>query len=91
MSSEHTPTPWYVAGGKTIRYGVKGAGGDGWIGKANWQNGEANAEFIVRAVNCHDELVAVMKEARDKGYTAPWPDGLRDRINLAIAKAEGRS
>lgn len=26
---------------------------------------EANAKFIVRAVNCHDELVAALKETRD--------------------------
>ena len=88
MSAEHTPTPWYVAGGKTIRYGVKGAGGDGWIGKANWQNGEANAEFIVRAVNAHDDLVSMLKEA--SLYVQSSSDCYA-RIRSTLDKAEGRS
>jgi hypothetical protein len=61
---EHTPTPWFVAGQ------VKGAGTDwreihtnslefkpSYVGEAI----NADAEFIVRAVNSHDALLAMAK------------------------------
>lgn len=34
-------------------------------GNPSYEERSANAAFIVRAVNCHDDLVAALKEARD--------------------------
>jgi len=62
---EVTPTPWWIAGKKTIRYGVKNPRTlqeGGWVADCTWNNGEANARRIVTAVNAHDDLVAALKE-----------------------------
>lgn len=73
---EHTPTPWradmgefppqmklepylrsYVGpDGETIR--VKGFALSG--GNVEMDEARANSEFIVKAVNCHDDLVAAL-------------------------------
>lgn len=37
---------WYLAGKLTIRHASPVGGTHGWIGKVNWQNGEANAAYI---------------------------------------------
>ena len=57
MSAQHTPTPWHIAGQATIK-----ADKNNWIGSIHWRNRAANAAFIVRAANCHDELVAALKD-----------------------------
>ena len=44
-------------------------------------NGDANAEFIVRAVNCHEEMLAMLDECR--------LDLSAYRHNAAIAFARG--
>lgn len=49
---------------------------------------EANAEFIVRAVNCHEELLAQLISAR--GFIPKNQPVVRNNVNAAIAKAEGR-
>ncbi|MFA5897667.1 MAG: hypothetical protein WC829_01010 [Hyphomicrobium sp.] len=59
---KHTPTPWMVTGKQTIRAGAKFSAA---IGKTNWRNGEANAAFIVRAVNSHAMLLEAMERAAD--------------------------
>jgi hypothetical protein len=57
---------------------------------------EADAHFIARAVNCHEELLAALKaivdsdiaqREEDEGRVSPELTGAR----VAIAKAEGRS
>lgn len=67
------------------------------IGRTEGANNKANAEFLVRAANVHDELVEVLKTtagnirsigpagALYEPYTA-WLAG----VEAAIAKAEGR-
>lgn len=37
---------WYLAGKMTVRHTSPVGGADGWIGKVNWRNGEANATYI---------------------------------------------
>lgn len=53
----------------------------------------ANAEFIVRAVNSHDDLLAVCRAVLDRhsyqGTGEPWP-ALFEAARAAVAKAEGR-
>ncbi len=60
------------------------------------EQGEANAEFIVRACNAHDDLLAACEDAAfvlgkvlDKDI-ANWErsDGLHNRLRAAIAKAQ---
>lgn len=67
--SKHTPTPWKVVTGL---YGTTSIWADGEemaICPINYdgarrppEESTANAEFIVRAVNCHDELLAALED-----------------------------
>lgn len=71
--------------------------GDSWIGKES----RANAEFIVRACNSHQELVealeAAERELRDAAsyfataYTRDKITSIVDRANAVLAKARGRT
>lgn len=66
----HTPTPWYVSGleiatNLNMPYGKKNrhiASVTDHYPHGTPQD-HATAEFIVRACNCHDELVEACKEA----------------------------
>lgn len=49
---------------------------------------EANAAYIVRAVNSHEELVAALKEIH---HSIPSATHLHEIVTSAIAKAEGRA
>jgi hypothetical protein len=53
-------------------------------------NHDANVAFVVRAVNCHDELVAALKESTDCigcELTQEEYDECMGKVQLAIAKA----
>jgi hypothetical protein len=54
--------------------------------------GGVNAEFIVRAVNAHEELLAALKAARGMGCDScdEWRCAICRQIDAAIATAEGR-
>ena len=58
--AEHTPTPWKVSGGSTHISPVGAAGGICKFESIHgmYTNHEANAAFIVKAVNSHDALVS---------------------------------
>lgn len=71
----HTPTPWWVedrrkvplhAGGGALQIQAKhrGEGSSFCIATINtpFETPEANATLIVRAVNCHDDLVKALRE-----------------------------
>lgn len=89
-ASQHTPTPWKVIGREEIWGATEkliadmshSAYGDG-------QAIEANATFIVRAVNSHQELLElahiILRLSFQRGNTE-----LMRRCKEAIAKAEGR-
>ena len=52
---------------------------------------DADAEFIVRAVNAHDDLLAILREFVGGYGGNSYPEGLwplADRAKAAIAKAE---
>lgn len=107
MTGAHTPTPWgisygfnlgdgkravYVAGPDPKQIGIKLM--TPWIESA-WDGdteAEANAEFIVRAANCHDDLVkcAIILanlQADDGGRMFPTKDDCAfARATLAAAQ-----
>jgi hypothetical protein len=104
MTETHTPTPWlskedgyeiYITSPDYDNNGYEIAIVDilGLDGKqADLQR--VNAEFIVRAVNAHDDLVAVLKRViiwgspKDQGcHTKPFSSLLVD-LEAALAKLE---
>lgn len=75
VSGEHTPTPWYLQrypDEKSVE--IKANRGYALIANVYWNEGEveANAAFIVRAVNSHEELLTLLKlmleENQETGY-----------------------
>lgn len=94
MSAQHTPTPWTVfnadegcypgidAGWRTIvMFGSPDE--DCGIRGDTPEEAEANARFIVHAVNCHDELLSALEQ---------YASGLTDtgaRARAIIAKVRG--
>ncbi len=50
---------------------------------------EANAQFIVKAVNAHEELVEACTEALNmvKNCSGNWPMGVTEKLGKALAKA----
>jgi hypothetical protein len=66
LSKQHTPTPWML----DPHFVLRDADGE-WVTRLNTSRrhdnkhdpeAEANAEFIVRCVNAHDELVAALRD-----------------------------
>lgn len=81
----HTPTPW-VATEKHI-HTIHGPGSGYNVGTLI---SEEDAAFIVKAVNCHEELVKCLDEAyryleRDSKYVA---DVLQDRILQILSEVK---
>lgn len=103
MSTKHTPTPWAVTpiGQGTNDFCIHAAGIPWQLAylaansQIDWPV-EANAAFIVRAVNSHDDLVAALKEARSmlkvvsideaEDYRQSWERGLA-KIDAALSVA----
>ena len=96
---KHTPTPWGVELDTCITLGEDNDSwdeqGNPWHAEAYGQGAEtdqANAEFIVRAVNAYDELVAALEELLEAytpgedercDDTAEW-----DRARAILAKVK---
>lgn len=99
--SNHTPTPWHVIEGNKSIYicNPKGTpiaelnlyiGDSGFITKD--KNGIANADFIVRAVNCHDELVDVLNLLNKEVYLQDkTSNSTFKRMQNILAKAKGEA
>lgn len=103
----HTPTPWKVFttpdGLKLVGIGSDDGGGicDAGFGVWSWKDAEgiANAELIVRAVNCHADMLAALKiflgdDDRFQVAAGGNPlavDRMLDGIRALVDKAEGRS
>ena len=87
METKHTPTPWKAEKGRTVmhvtgqHFGVCQISTTGYRGdtpedkRMYAERAEANAAFIVRAVNAHDELVAALEDVR--AYAADFTHGDR--------------
>lgn len=58
----HTPTPWRHEKKPYNGYRIiSDSGGDQVIEFSDFEGSEANAEFIVTAVNAHEDLVEALK------------------------------
>jgi len=102
---KHTDLPWQVKHSDVEdQYLITGPGGC-YIALVDDQgepiDNQANAEFICRACNSHEELVEALTEARDYlntiGNTLPEDvedfvcnsvEDVEDRLSKAIAKAD---
>lgn len=90
MTAQHTPTPWmYYENGsvgrdKTPMYTI-GFGIGGMLGEVV---GEANAQFIVKAVNCHEELLEACKKALKHPENREEESEINYILSQAIAHAE---
>ncbi len=105
--TKHTALPWKVVaediGDETFIYapvGIKGADGfdvvsyeGGFTPNSEWKLDviKANADFIIRACNCHDELVEACKEAIELIEIMTDYKGLSTwkMLKAALSKAEG--
>jgi hypothetical protein len=100
---KHNPTPWkWIAWGQTISIGSeKGWWGIALINPNGISNAgiparqdRENAKFIVRAANCHDELLLAVKllleYMEDPDSTIETAEKAIDAAYAAVAKAEGR-
>lgn len=111
VQSKHTPTPWIEGKrddskpkamidptfhGNYINIDP-GNGGNGVsaVAQVIGPDREANAAFIVRAVNSHDELLSLLKEIQEE-FVAGRKLGIEPgshyalKVRDAIAKAEGK-
>lgn len=93
---QHTPTPWTVFGFSSVET-VKKYRGDrleiceAFTSQIDSAEAKANAAFIVRAVNSHEELLGMAKawvEIMDADPTTP--KDILVKAKQAIAKAEQR-
>ena len=84
--SKHTPLPWWNA--KTGSHQGLVISEENGANVAVTYNGDSDAEFIVRACNCHDELLAACKYVLEEIYKSGWPCPC-DSVRAAIAAAEG--
>lgn len=87
----HTPAPWRVEadekGGEIQGYDIRTDSEEivGQEGILGGPIGEANAAFIVRAVNAHEALVDALRGALYWNRERPqlWMDAARSAISLA--------
>lgn len=98
---EATARPWRVSSDKgTIIGDDERLLANAWVGPRPCEECEANAALIVRAVNCHDELVALVTEAVEllewveKRRNPQWDGDATDdsfigKARAALAKATG--
>lgn len=74
---------WYLAGKLTIRHTSPIGGTDGWVGKVNWRNGEANARFIAScSPDRMREVLALARRAEESQRRAEAAEALAERMKL---------
>ena len=97
MTQTHTPGPWRMTKHDALKnvYHID-AGPKGYerVRVAIVDTGEANAAYIVRACNAHDELLAIAKRIHGLMQSGDiegreWSEFIQ--LSSAIAKAEGRA
>lgn len=102
MDAKHTPTPWEISRSKYKGQEHLGLRNVDSLTEAVWRvdsgaglnpaRDEANAAFIVRAVNAHDELVEALSDIVHSvgGDTGFARQQRMKKARAAIAKAEGK-
>lgn len=99
MNNKHTPTPWFISAKEQDGYCINSLADEFNPLVAETvdfvpcfgDDGKANADFIVRAVNSHEALVEACKHAFHYFNTkAPNFARTRKQLKDAIAEAEGR-
>lgn len=92
--TKHTPTPWTAWNAPDGSWVVRAVYEDSQgrrttafpaVCHSGGQDNEANAAFIVHAVNSHDALVAIARRAREIAG-----DDFRKVIDAALKAEEGR-
>lgn len=100
MNSKHTPTPWFASeDGDGENYGASTLvdARNGYIASVGAPFAEvaeenlANAAFIVRAVNAHDDLVAALHEYMSQFGQALEAYGIAFTDSQKIADAKARA
>lgn len=102
MEAKHSPLPWRQHSGDGKTYAsVRSHWGQcvADCGSRSDNMAQANAELIVRAVNCHDELVAALKAVEPlvsflhADYMQRNPNNSHaaeiEALRAVLAKAEG--
>jgi len=98
--SKHTPTPWKAIGGElhpVLDNGLTCTSIVARTGRGSIGGGElhrANAQFIARAVNAHEDLLAALKDLvtrcdGDEGVRGDGSNVDTSWAHAVIAKAEG--
>lgn len=69
---------------------------EGWDRDMQWVHSKEQAEYIARAVNCHERLVEMLDDALDEIIDAGYPDirvreFIRDACDLITAAKGGNS
>lgn len=94
--ASHTPTPWfkgpeYYLEDKTLQCAVYAGDPNGHSCSVARHVASQDAEFIVRAVNAHDELVSMLATFRHYiEMTGKYPNAVAAADKL-LAKAEGKA
>lgn len=92
VGQAHTPTPWTFVPWHIEEGPPAVRAPEGWV--VAHTASDSDAEFIARAANCHDELLAKLKEVLDFYDALPTAHAvgeveLLDSITTLIAKATG--
>jgi hypothetical protein len=96
--TEHTPTPWHRNIPPASKYNTIFSGRNTHVlhlSSSGLDNKEieANADFIVRAVNAHDDLVAALEAVIDyEDVMLPagsYGEEVHNKARAALAKAKG--
>ncbi len=98
---KHTKLPWKTEGGASDqpdpRWQIYSDSEELTLAVTCGGNDRANAEFIVRACNAHEDLLAICEDATTAIYDAMhagslsrnYHDDVMDKIEAAIKKARG--
>ena len=98
---KHTPLPWLADNGDSEVWGIFDDNGAelAYLIKLpsiepskEFDESKANAEFIVRACNCHYDLLDSLKFAKSVIQSGEcWTETCEKMIDKIIAKAEGKN
>jgi hypothetical protein len=107
--AEHTKTPWKIAGAVHIYSPGEGGGNvcsmsdprvstvvgytDVALDSKDADEAYANAAFIVRCVNAHDDLVKALEAVRDNLVRLAWDENsiMVEGIDKVLAKVKAAS